>query len=603
MKNSIVAAFTLCSLALVACQPAQAPQGTQTAASATTTPAATPQAAAALQQLFDDEWQRQLADSPLTATYLGDARYNDRWDDLTPEAFARRLAAAKAALGRLAAIDRAALPAEQQLNYDLFKLQVEDTIEAYGYGGHLRPVDQRGGLQTVNEVLEAMRFEKAIDYRNWIARLQSFGTYTDQTIALMRLGMAQGRTYPQVIMQRVSAQIAQQRVSDAKQSPFYAPFAAIPAGIDDADALRSAGADAIRDQVLPAFQRFQAFFDTEYLPACAQAPGLAAQPQGAAYYAYLARHHTTTPLTPEQIHDIGLTEVARIRAEMETIRTEVGFKGDLHAFFNYLRSDPKFFYKTPQELFDGYALIVKRIDPELVRLFGKLPRTPYGVRAIPELSAPDTTTAYYYPPAGDGSRAGYYYVNLYKPETRPKWEMEALSAHESVPGHHLQLALQQELGDMPAFRKYGDGFTAYVEGWGLYAESLGAEIGLYRDPYSRFGQLTYQMWRAVRLVVDTGLHAKGWSRQQAIDYFADNAAKTPLDITNEVDRYLAMPGQALAYKIGELKIRELRARAESRLGERFDIRAFHDTVLASGAVPLAILEQRVDAWIAAQPLK
>ena len=586
IKNTALAFAAAWLLMLAGCKPAQAP------------PAADP--SATLQKLFEDEWQRMLADSPLTATYLGDSRYNDRWDDLSPEAFARRQQSAQDALAKLAAIDRAKLPADMQLNYELFKLQIEDGIEAYRYGGQLRPVDQRGGLQTINEVLEAMRFEHAADYRNWIARLRSFGTYTDQTIALMRLGVVQGRTYPRVIMQRVSAQIARQIVADPSRSPLYAPFEKIPADIADAQALRSAGAAAIREQVLPAFQRFQAFFDNEYLPACTQAPGLSAQPQGAEYYAYLARHHTTTQLTPDQIHDIGLKEVARIRAEMEAIKTQVGFKGDLHAFFTYLRSDPKFFYHTPQELFDGYALIAKRIDPELVRLFGKLPRTPYGVRAIPETSAPDTTTAYYYPPAADGRRAGYYYVNLYKPETRPKWEMEALTSHESVPGHHLQLALQQELGDMPAFRKYGDGFTAYVEGWGLYSESLGGELGLYKDPYSKFGQLTYEMWRAVRLVVDTGIHAKGWTRQQAIDYFADNAAKTPLDIVNEIDRYMAMPGQALAYKIGELKIKELRARAETKLGDKFDIRAFHDTVLASGAVPLEILEQRVDAWIAAQ---
>jgi uncharacterized protein (DUF885 family) len=598
-KTAIAAATGALLLILAGCKPAEAPLSTSAATPATPAPQAADQSAA-LKKLFDDEWQRMLADSPLTASYLGDSRYNDRWDDLTPEAFARRQQAAQAALDKLKSIDRAALGADMQLNYDLFKLQTEDGLESYQYGAHLRPVDQRGGLQTASELLEALRFDKPLDYQNWIKRLQSFGAYTDQTIALMKLGIAQGRTYPRVIMQRVPGQIAKQIVADPKLSPFYAPFAKIPADMADAEALRNAGETAIREQVLPAFQRFQTFFNSEYLPACAEAPGLSAQPKGAEFYAYLARHHTTTDLTPDQIHEIGLKEVARIRAEMEKIKTEVGFKGDLHAFFTYLRSDPKFFYKTPQELFDGYAVIAKRIDPELVRLFGKLPRTPYGVRAIPEISAPDTTTAYYYPPAADGSRAGYYYVNLYKPETRPKWEMEALTSHESVPGHHLQLALQTELGDMPEFRKNGEGFTAYVEGWGLYSESLGGELGLYKDPYSKFGQLTYEMWRAVRLVVDTGIHAKGWSRQQAIDFFADNAAKTPLDIANEIDRYMAMPGQALAYKIGELKIKELRARAQAKLGDKFDIRAFHDEVLSSGAVPLYILEQRVDAWIAAQ---
>lgn len=599
MKKTALAAVLL--LIVAGCKPAEMPHS-----SAVTDKAAAPKTAdqsAALLKLFDDEWQRMLADSPLTATYLGDARYNDRWDDLTPEAFARRQQAAQAALDQLKGIDRAALKPDMQLNYDLFKLQIEDGLESYKYGAQLRPVDQRGGLQTINEVLEAMRFDKPVDYQNWIKRLQAFGALTDQTIALMKLGIAQGRTYPRVIMQRVPGQIARQIVSDPKQSPLYAPFANMPADIADAEALRAAGEAAIREQVLPAFQRFQTFFNNDYLPACTEAPGLSAQPKGAEFYAYLARHHTTTTLTPEQIHEIGLKEVARIRAEMEKIKTEVGFNGDLHAFFTYLRSDPKFFYKTPQALFDGYAVIAKRIDPELVRLFGKLPRTPYGVRAIPEISAPDTTTAYYYPPAADGSRAGYYYVNLYKPETRPKWEMEALTSHESVPGHHLQLALQTELGDMPEFRKNGEGFTAYVEGWGLYSESLGGELGLYKDPYSKFGQLTYEMWRAVRLVVDTGLHAKGWTRQQAIDFFADNAAKTPLDIANEIDRYMAMPGQALAYKIGELKIKELRTRAQAKLGDRFDIRAFHDEVLSSGAVPLSILELRVDAWIAAQSAK
>jgi uncharacterized protein (DUF885 family) len=581
------------ALALSACKPAPT----------TTAPQTTSDAATRLHALFEADWQYSLQDSPVSASYLGDGRYNDRWDDLSPAAFEQRQAHAREALATLDSIDRAQLNADDQLNYDLFRQLTLLGDEAYRYGAHLRPIEQRNGLQTANELLEALRFETVKDYDNWIARLRSFGTYTDQTIALMQQGIAAGRGFPQVIMRRVSGQIAQQLVTDPKESPYYAPFKTLAEGIGSADAerLRSEGEAAVRDVVLPAYQRLQRYFDDVYLPASPEAVGLSAQPGGAEFYAFLARRHTTTSMTPDEIHEIGLREVARIRAAMEEIKTEVGFKGDLPAFFAFLRSDPQFFYKTPDELLNAYTVIAKRIDPELVRLFGKLPRTPYGVRAIPAISAPDTTTAYYYPPAVDGSRAGYYYVNLYKPETRPKWEMEALSAHESVPGHHLQIALQQELGDLPAFRKYWGGFTAYVEGWGLYSESLGGELGLYKDPYSRFGQLSYEMWRAVRLVVDTGLHTKGWSRQQAIDYFMDNCPKTELDVVNEIDRYLAMPGQALAYKIGELKIKELRARAEQRLGDRFDIRAFHDAVLASGEVPLNILEARIDAWIAAQP--
>ncbi|MGH9568808.1 MAG: DUF885 domain-containing protein, partial [Candidatus Angelobacter sp.] len=392
-----------------------------------------------------------------------------------------------------------------------------------------------------------------------------------------------------------------QIVSDPTESGFYKPFQHFSPEISMADRQRLAeqAKQAIAQHVVPAYKKFKEFFVKEYLPGCFDQVGVWQVPHGEELYAFEVRQYTTTDLSPEQVHQIGLKEVARIRAEMEQIRKQTGFQGTREEFFNFLRTDPRFFYKSPEDLFEAYKALAKTIDPNLVRIFRTLPREPYGVEAIPAVAAPDTTAAYYRPGAADGSRAGTYFVNLYKPDTRPKWEMMALTLHESVPGHHLQIARAHELGELPMFRRFGE-YTAFTEGWGLYAESLGNDMGLYSDPYSKFGQLTYDMWRAVRLVVDTGIHADHWTREQAIQYFMDNAPKAKLDIVNEVDRYIAWPGQALAYKIGELKIQELRTRAHQQLGAKFDLKAFHDVVLGSGPLPLDVLEHNVKQWIVEQ---
>jgi prolyl oligopeptidase len=552
-----------------------------------------------LHDLFDREWEYQLQQNPTRASTLGDRRWNDRWGDASLEGIKSRHEHNLEVLTELEKIDRSKLSTRDQLNYDLFKQDYETSVEGYKYRWYLIPLNQRGGIQTQDELASSLRFETVKDYEDWIARIKALPTLMDQNIAVMREGIKVRMVLPRVIMQRIPAQIDKQIVSNPDQSLFYKPFKRFPASIptNERERLMRDAIAAIETNIIPSYKRFKQFFVTEYLPATFDEVGVWQAPQGEELYAFLVRRFTTTKMTPREVHERGQSEVRRIRAQMQDVMNQVGFKGTLQEFFTFLRTDKRFYYETPEELFAAYQAISKRIDPNLVKVFKTLPRMPYGVEAIPSNIAPDTTTAYYRQPAGDGSRAGTYFVNLYKPESRPKWEMMALSLHEAVPGHHLQIALAQEQGDIPNFRRYG-GYTAFVEGWALYAESLGEDMRLYDDPYAKFGQLTYEMWRAVRLVVDTGMHQMRWTRKQAIDFFMENAPKAELDIINEIDRYIAWPGQALAYKTGELKIKELRQRSKQELGDGFDLREFHDVVLSSGAVPLDVLERNVSNWIA-----
>ena len=554
------------------------------------------------QALVDITYEYTLLSHPEFATFLGDPRGQDRWSDQSEAAIRQRQQDDKVLLAALRNIDREALSATGQFNYDLMFERQKQDIEGQQFPVEFMPLNQMGGVQQdIARMMAIMRPKTAADYANMIARLEKVPQLVDQTIAWMRKGMQAGITPPAITLRDVPQQIRNQLVDEADQSPLLGAFQKVPAGVDSLQwkSLQQQATKAFSEKVAPAFEKLLAFVENQYIPAARTTIAMRDLPDGEAWYAYNVRQRTTTDLTPEQIHAIGLAEVKRIHAEMEVVIKSSGFEGSFEAFLVFLRTDPQFYHQTKEDLLREYRDIAKRADPELTKLFGKLPRTPYGVIAIPGYAEKSQTTAYYQRGSVEAGRPGNFFANTYALNTRPRWEMEALTLHEAVPGHHLQLALQDELEDVPWFRRVGS-YTAFIEGWGLYSESLGVEMGFYTDPYSKFGQLTYEMWRAIRLVVDTGMHHLGWSRQRAIDYFMKNAGKQEHDVIVEVDRYIVWPGQALAYKIGELKIKELRAYATDELGEDFDIRSFHDQVLGKGALPLSVLDANIRAWVKAQ---
>jgi uncharacterized protein (DUF885 family) len=574
------------------------------------------EAAVELRAFLEQDWKRWMEEYPELATAVGYPGQNRRWTDDSPAGVAEREKHLHQSLEGLKKINRAALPTSEQLNFDLYEELLETAIEGLKYGddpmpfrgvvpgNRWIPVDQMGSPARVADLFAIMPHEKVSDYEDILARMQTLHTPLEQTIWWMQEGLKRGYSPPKITLRDVPKQIADVTPADPMKSALLQPFLKFPPGIGAADRerLTERAKQIYTSSMAPAFQKIYDYLVNTYIPACRESIAASALPDGAAAYAYHIRWETTVNLTPQRIHEIGLAEVKRIRGEMDKVIQSAGFKGSFHEFTEFLRTDPRFYYDKPEDLVNGYRIIAKKIDPELVLEFGKLPRLPYGVKPVPEYDAPSQTTGYYEPGSPEAHRPGYFNVNTYKLEARPKWEMEALSLHESVPGHHLQFALAQEQENVPEFRKQ-IGYSAFVEGWALYCEGLGEDLGLYKDPYSKFGQLTYEMWRAVRLVVDTGMHSMGWTRQQSIDYFRENTGKTDQDITVEVDRYIVWPGQALAYKLGQLKIRELRGRAEKELGNRFDVRAFHDAVVEQGAVPLSFLEAHMDSWIAAQKAK
>lgn len=557
-------------------------------------------------KLLEDSWATDMRESPQFATRSGEHQYNDRLASVSVADAKRRAADKRELLERLRSIPEERLSGSDRINYALFKRELEEGLADFGFKSYLTPISNRTGFHiSFPELHKFVPLITVKDFENYISRLNAFSKYADGYIELLREGVRTGITVPAVILEGWEDSVTTHFVEDPTKSLLYEPMTEFPETVPQSEhiRLREAAKQAISKNVVPAYKRFEQFMANEYVPNCRTDIGASALPDGRDFYRHRVRVYTTLDTTPEEVHARGLAEVKRIREEMMAIIEKVGFETDKEdkfaAFTEYLRTDSRFYAKTKEELLQKTAYILKRADGELPKMFGVLPRMPYGIREVPDYIAPKTTTAYYQSPSGDGTTAGFYYLNTYNLPSRPLYSLEALSLHEAVPGHHLQLALQQELEDLPKFRKFG-GFTAFIEGWALYSERLGLEMGFYKDPYSDFGRLTMEIWRAGRLVVDTGIHYLGWTRDEAIKFMLANSAMSEHNVRAEIDRYIGWPGQALAYKTGELKIRELRAEAEESLGENFDARLFHDVVLGSGAVPLDVLDENVKAWIAKQ---
>ena len=599
MTFRLPAALSLMTLLLGAC--AQTPTiAPAIAAPVTATPAQT------AQQLFADYWEAMLQLYPINATYVGDNRYNDQLPNFLSADFrARSKALALDWRARVAAVDTSTLSEQDRLSVQMLLSDLDEELAGYRFPSHLQPINQFYSLP--NEMAQlgsgssAQPFKTVQDYDNWLKRAAQIPALFSQAIANMREGMQKGVVQPKVLMVKVLPQLDALIVADPSKTLFYTPITNLPAEFSAADKARLTAQYnvMIKDSLMPAYIGMRDFIRDEYLPKTRETVGLNALPDGAAWYAYNVKSRTTTNLTPAQIHQIGLDEVARIQGEMRKVIKQLKFKGDLQAFFEFLDTDKRFIFKDEPALLAYYESLRKAVEPGAARLFTLQPKASFEIRPVESFRNKSSAGGSYQSPSEDGTRPGIFYVNTYDLPSRKIWDAEDLYLHEAVPGHHFQIALAQEITELPKFRRFG-GSTAYTEGWGLYAESLGKELGVYQDPYNYFGYLQNELWRAIRLVVDTGLHDKGWTRQQVIDYMLHNSAQSETQAVSEAERYMAIPGQALAYKIGELKIKELRLRSEKALGAKFDIRAFHREVLKDGAVPLEVLDGKITRWIASQ---